>query len=271
MSDAPDSPPDVAEPLVLIEDADPLVTTLTLNRPAKRNALSVALMQALRQAVAAAAGDRARRVVILRAAGPAFCAGVDLHEATTSANPASAAEALAALYETICLSPLVTVCAAHGAAFGGGAGLVAACDLVVAADDLRLGFPEVHRGLVAALVTCLLRRQVGDRVVRELVLLGRTVPADEALIQGMVNRVVPASDLYPAAAELARQACRGAPGAVTRTKRLLDSVAGRPIADDLRRALAYHLEARTSPEAAEGVAAFHEKREPRWGTRPGEE
>jgi methylglutaconyl-CoA hydratase len=260
----------VAEPLVLVDDHDAQIRVVTLNRPDKRNALSVVLIQSLRDAVAAAADDRARRVVVIRAAGPSFCAGLDLNEAAATDNPAIAAEALAGLYETICLSPLVTIAAAHGGAFGGGAGLLAACDLVLAADDLRLGFPEVRRGLVAALVTCLIRRQLGDRHVRELVLLGQAVAASRALDLGLVNRVVPAAQLLDAALNLAREVCSGAPGAVARTKRLLDDLGPRPIADELRRALAYHVEARVSPEASEGIAAFREKRDPRWGVRPGD-
>jgi methylglutaconyl-CoA hydratase len=151
---------------------------------------------------------------------------------------------------------------------GGGVGLLAACDLVVAADDLRVGFPEVRRGLVAALVTALLRRQLSDRVLRELVLLGRTITAAEALSVGLANRVVPPDRLMDEAASLATQAVRGAPGAIARTKRLLDDLAARPIVDELGRALQYHLEARDAAEAAEGIAAFLEKREPRWDVRP---
>jgi methylglutaconyl-CoA hydratase len=132
---------------------------------------------------------------------------------------------------------------------------------------LRLGYPEVHRGLIAALVTTLLRRQLSDRAVRELVLLGQTVDAANALQMGLVNRVVAARHLMESAIELAREASKGAPGAVARSKKLLDELSPRPIALELKRALDYHLAARSSPEAAEGVAAFLEKRPPRWPPR----
>lgn len=252
----------------LVDDADPLITTITLNRPEKRNALSTDLIRRLAAAVDSAASDRNRRVIILRGAGPVFCAGLDLKEAADPARADASAHALAELYSAICGSPLVTLAAAHGAAFGGGVGLIAACDLVVASADLRIGFPEVHRGLVAALVTCMVRRQVGERALRELVLLGQTRSAGDALALGLVNRVVPPGQMEAEAMSLAREACKGAPGAIARTKRLLDEVAPRPIAEDLRRALAYHLEARNSQEAAEGTAAFLGRREPRWGPRP---
>ena len=100
--------------------------------------------------------------------------------------------------------------------------------------------------------------------MRELVLLGQAVPAGRALDLGLVNRVVPAEGLLNVATALARDVCKGAPGAIARTKRLLDDVAPRSIEEELRRALRYHLEARQSSESAEGIAAFREKREPRW-------
>jgi methylglutaconyl-CoA hydratase len=253
---------------VLVDATDPAVTVVTLNRPDKRNALSIALIEQLTAAIREAEADCARRVIVLRGAGPVFCAGLDLHEAADPATAGRSAEALAELYLSISRSPLVVIVAAQGAAFGGGAGLVAGADLVVAADDLKIGFPEVRRGLVAALVTCLVRRQVGDRTARELILLGQDVPAGRAMELGLVNRVVPVADLGGAALGLAREVCRGAPGSIARTKRLLDDLAARPLEEDLRRALAYHLEARHSAESAEGIAAFREKRAPRWGLRP---
>jgi methylglutaconyl-CoA hydratase len=254
-----------ASPLVIAADTGAGVRTLTLNRPQKRNALSVELIGQLTDAVRAASAGPGLRVLILRAAGPAFCAGLDLSEAAASPEAAGrSAEALAALYLEVARSPLVTIAAAKGAAIGGGAGLLVACDLAVAAEDLGVGFPEVHRGLVAALVTCLLRRQLGDRTTRELILLGQRVPAARALSLGLVNRVVALAELDAAAAALADEARRGAPGAIARTKRLLDDLGARPIAEELQLALRHHLEARLSDEAAEGVAAFREKREPRW-------
>jgi methylglutaconyl-CoA hydratase len=251
--------------LVLVDTADPAVTVLTLNRPDKRNALNISLIEQLATAIERAGGEPGRRVLIMRASGPVFCAGLDLSEAADPASAGRSAEALAALYLAICQSPLVTIAAAQGAAYGGGAGLLAACDFVVGSEDLHIGFPEVRRGLVAALVTCLVRRQLGDRWVRELVLLAEPVPAGRALDLGLVNRVVPVSGLLTTARGLAQEICKGAPGAIARTKRLLDDLAPRPIEEELRRALRYHLEARQSAESAEGIAAFREKREPRWG------
>ena len=259
----------MSQPCVLIEATESPVMFVTLNRPEKRNALSLELMGQLRDAVRAAAADPRRRVLILRGNGPVFCAGLDLKEASAAGSAERSARALADVYEAICASPLVTIVAAQGAAMGGGVGLLAACDLAVAADDLRIGFPEVRRGLVAALVTALLRRQLPERVLRELVLLGQTITATDALSHGLVNRVVSLDRLMGEAEGLARQVLQGAPVAIARTKVLLDDLAARPVARDLVHALRCHLEARDDSEAAEGIAAFLEKREPRWGPRPG--
>lgn len=253
--------------LLLIDDSDPAIRVATLNRPEKRNALSTALIEQLRDGVRAASGAASRRVVVIRGAGPVFCAGLDLAEAADPGGAERSAHALAELYEAIVASPLVVIAAAQGAAYGGGAGLVAGADLVVAADDLHIGFPEVRRGLVAALVTCLLRRQLGDRSARELIVLGQDIDPPRAMALGLVNRISARADLDETAMKLAREVCRGAPAAIARTKRLLDDLSPRPIADDLRLALRYHLEARSSAESREGITAFREKREPDWTRR----
>jgi methylglutaconyl-CoA hydratase len=258
----------MSAPPVLVETPDTAVKLITLNRPEKRNALSVVLMDALEQAVSAASSDPRCRVVILRGNGPVFCAGLDLHEVADPANLGRSAETLARLYETLCETRLVTIAAVHGAAFGGGVGLLAACDLVVAADDLQIGFPEVRRGLVAALVAALLQRQLPERVLRELILLGRTLRAPEALAIGLVNRVVPLEQCLDAARALASEVIRGAPGAIARTKQLLDDLSVRPIRDALRRALRYHVDSGNAAEAVEGIGAFMQKREPSWVSGP---
>ena len=255
------------QPLVVTEAAEPSVVRITLNRPEKRNALSVALMDELRDAVRVAAGDPRCRVLILRGNGPVFCAGLDLQEASIPGGSERSARALAGVYEAISMAPVVTIAVAQGAAMGGGVGLLAACDLVVASDDLRIGFPEVRRGLVAALVTALLRRQLPERVLRELILLGETITAADAQRHGLVNRVVPAGGLMDETDRLAGQVLQGAPVAIARTKSLLDNLAPRPIATDLVHSLRYHMEARDDSEASEGIAAFLEKREPRWAPR----
>jgi methylglutaconyl-CoA hydratase len=171
---------------------------------------------------------------------------------------------VARLLEAIDQSPLVTIAGVHGAALAGGGGIMAACDFVVAADDLRIGFPEVHRGLVPALVMILLHRQLRDRDLRELVLLGKSIDARRAHAMGLVHQVVPKDELWPTALQLAEQVLQGAPQAIARTKQLLRELQPRPMSDNFHRALMHHHAARTNDEALEGIAAFLEKRSPYW-------
>ncbi|HWE02679.1 MAG TPA: enoyl-CoA hydratase/isomerase family protein [Tepidisphaeraceae bacterium] len=257
----------MADPILLIDDADPAIVILTLNRPEKRNALSVELIEKITAAITSASADGRRRVLILTANGPAFCAGLDLKEASSAAGAERSAAALSRMYLAIGNSPLITIAAAAGAAMGGGAGMLAACDFVVAADDVKIAYPEVHRGLVAALVTCLLRRRLTDAAVRQLILLGENVTGQSAREMGLVNSVVPNARLTDETMQLARDACAGAPGAIARSKRLLDELSARTLEEELRIALRYHMTARNSAEAAEGMAAFVEKRPPKWGPR----
>lgn len=252
------------DPLLQIESPSPAIATIALNRPDKRNALSIELTAQLADAIESASRDPQRRVLIIRGNGPVFCAGLDLHEAGDESKSAESARNLARVYLSLAGSPLITIASAQGGAFGGGAGLLAAVDLAVAADDLRVGFPEVHRGLVAGLVTALLRRQLGDRDIRDLILMGRTIDAATARSLGLVQQVVNGNELTESTLNLARAACEGAPGAIARSKRLLDDLSPRPLHADIERALADHLTARNSAEAREGIAAFREHRKPIW-------
>jgi methylglutaconyl-CoA hydratase len=254
--------------VLLIDSSDPQITRLTLNRPQKRNALNIATLTALSQAVIAAAADLNRRVLILAGNGPIFCAGLDLTEAADPQKTHLSAQALRDAYFALASSPLITIAAVQGGALGGGVGLVAACDLSIAEEDVTIAFPEVRRGIVAAVVTALLRRQLGDRSARELILLGQTIDAQRAATLGIVNRIAPKGAALAQADAIAREALLAAPGSVMRTKKLLDDLAARPLAEDLAIALAMHTASRNSSEFAEGLAAFKEKRPPRWGKRP---
>src|SRR5881398_2507993 len=167
---------------------------VTINRPDKRNALSRALIAALTDAFRRAADDPAARCVILTGNGPAFCAGMDLDELRGTLGEQSMlvwddARKLSALYELIYTLPKPTVAAVNGAAVAGGAGLVTVCDLALAVPGAKFGYPEVRRGLVAAMVMPHLLRHVGERPARWLLLTGELISADEALRTGLVNAV----------------------------------------------------------------------------------
>src|ERR1700694_2758720 len=181
-------------PLVLIEKQTPQVTTLTLNRPERRNSLTIELMIELISAIEFAAADSTQRILILRGAGKAFCTGLDLKEAADETKAHATAEMVAKTLITLSQTRLITIAVVHGAAVAGGAGLMSACDFVVAAERTKFGYPEVRRGLVAGLVMTFLRRQLRERDIRELLLGAELIDAKRALEMGLVNRVVPRDD-----------------------------------------------------------------------------
>src|SRR5438309_7890293 len=210
-------------PVVLIEKQTPQITVLTLNRPERRNALTIELMTELTAAIENATADTQQRVVILRGAGKAFCTGLDLQEAVEK-NPHETAENVARLLLVLAETRLVTIATVHGAAVAGGAGIMSACDFVIAAERTRFGYPEVRRGLVASLVITFVRRQLRERDLREVLLASELFEAERAREIGLVNRVVPADQLEAEANKIAASVMQGAPGAIASSKRLLEAL-----------------------------------------------
>jgi methylglutaconyl-CoA hydratase len=244
---------------------DGAVTTLTLNRPDKRNALNVDLLEQLCVAIAETEQDPAQRILILRGAGPVFCSGLDLAEAAEPQRAHASAELVDKALRTLGTTRLITIAAVQGAAVAGGAGLMSACDFTVATRDAKFGYPEVRRGLVPALIMTFLRRQLRERDARELLLLGKMFDASRAHAIGLLNRIVAdEAALDTEVSTLVSSLLQGAPTALAETKRLLAELWPSPIVADLDRAHAYHVSARDSAEAKEGIAAFNEKRAPRW-------
>jgi methylglutaconyl-CoA hydratase len=251
-------------PVVLIEKQTPQITVVTLNRPERRNALTIQLLNELIAAIKVASDQPHERVLILRGAGAAFCTGLDLKEAANRSKAHATAEMVAKTLIALSQTRLVTIAAVHGAAVAGGAGIMSACDFVVAAEKTKIGYPEVRRGLVAGLVMTFLRRQVGERNIRELLLGSELIEAKRAKEIGLVNRVVPRDELMNEARKFADSALQGAPGAVAETKRLIEQLWSSSVKEDVDLALKYHMQARESAEAREGIAAFNEKRKPNW-------
>jgi methylglutaconyl-CoA hydratase len=250
--------------VVLVEKQTPQITLVTLNRPERRNSLTIELLTELVAAVTAASSDTQQRVLILRGAGAAFCTGLDLKAAADETKAHATAEMVAKTLIAIAETRLVTIAAVHGAAVAGGAGIMVACDFVVAAEKTKIGFPEVRRGLVAGLVMTFLRRQVGERNLRELVLGGELIDAARAKEIGLVNRVVAPNELMNEAEKFADSVLQGAPKAIMQTKRLIEELWSSSVKEDVDLALERHMEARESDEAREGIAAFNEKRKPNW-------
>jgi len=251
-------------PVVLIEKKSPQITVVTLNRSERRNSLTIELLNELIAAIRVASDESRERVLILRGAGAAFCTGLDLKEAADLKKAQMTAELVAKTLITLAETRLVTIAAVHGAAVAGGAGIMSACDFVVAAEKTKIGYPEVRRGLVAGLVMTFLRRQVGERNMRELVLGGELIDAERAREIGLVNRVVAPDQLLYEAQRLADSVLQGAPNAVAETKRLIEELWSTSVKEDVDLALKHHMQARESAEAREGIAAFNEKRPPNW-------
>jgi methylglutaconyl-CoA hydratase len=251
-------------PTVLIEKQTPQTTVLTLNRPERRNALTIELLSELNAAIKIASDQPDERVIILRGAGAAFCTGLDLKEAADQTKAHATAEMVANTLIAISQTRLITIAAVHGAAVAGGAGIMSACDFVVAAQGTKIGYPEARRGLVAGLVMTFLRRQVGERNMRELLLGSELIDAERAREIGLVNRVVAQADLMNEAQKFAQSVLQGAPGALAQTKRLIEELWSSSVKEDVDLALRYHMQARESEEAREGITAFNEKRKPKW-------
>jgi methylglutaconyl-CoA hydratase len=240
---------------------------ITINRPDRRNALSRALVSALTAAFRSAADDPAVRCVVLTGTGSAFCAGMDLDELRATLGPDSDkvwtdAAKLSELYEFIYTLPKPTIAAVNGAAVAGGAGLVSVCDLAVSVPDAKFGYPEVRRGLVAAMVMPHLLRHVGERTARWLLLTGELIDGLAALRLGLVNQITAAENLLGTAHAWARALAEGGPQALATTKELLRRCSHQAIAtDELARASAAP---RLTDECRHGLTAFFDKKPAPW-------
>lgn len=254
-------------PLLLRQDEDG-VTTLTLNRPQSRNALGQAMLKALLGAFREIAADDSVRVVILAAAGPAFCAGHDLKEMRSHEFSRTYTEALfadcAEVMQAIVNLPKPVIARVHGVATAAGCQLVASCDLAIAADDSRFGTPGVNIGLFCSTPMVALSRNVSPKHAMQMLLTGNLIDAPTALRFGLVNELVPAAELEERTNSLARKLASKSPLTLAIGKEAFYRQSELPLAE----AYAYtkdvmlkNLEAR---DAQEGISAFIDKREPVW-------
>ena len=243
---------------------------ITLNRPEVHNAFDDRLIVELTAALSNLGADDAVRAVVLTGSGRSFSAGADLNWMRRSSTYGEAenmadARALAILMKTLHELPKPTVARVNGAALGGGAGLVACCDIAVASADARFGTTEVRLGLIPAVIGPYVVAAIGLRQARRLMLTGERIAAAEAARIGLVHDVVPPERLDAAVAALLEDLLKGGPGALAAVKRLLRDLTGRPIdvelVDDTARRIAALW---TTAEAQEGVAAFLAKRQPVW-------
>jgi len=257
----------LAESPILLASDTAGVRTLTLNRPEARNALSMGLMAALIDALAAAKADPSVKVVVLAAAGPAFCAGHDLRE--MRAYPREAAYAAtfarcAELMTAIVRLPKPVIAKVHAMATAAGCQLVASCDLAVAAETARFATPGVNIGLFCSTPMVALSRAVGRKAAMEMLLTGAPIDAAEAVRLGLVNRAVPADRLDAAVDELAGAIAAKSPLTVAIGKEAFY----RQLELGLDDAYAYTAQVMTAnmmaQDAAEGIDAFLGKRQPVW-------
>lgn len=246
------------------------VATITLNHPEKRNPLSGPMIGHLRAAFEDLRNEAGVRVIVVTGRGSAFSAGADLSEldamrAAPMAEHMASSYALAKLFSVMRMYPKPIIARVNGPAVAGGCGLVLACDFAIAADHARIGFTEVRIGFVPAIVSALARAGMLDRRLRDLLLTGRLVEAEEGLRLGLLSRVVDAHGLDDAVERLAKTIIEETSAtAVAMTKRMLASAESMPQASALRFLAACNALARATDDCKEGIAAFLEKRDPPW-------
>ncbi len=243
------------------------VAWVTLNRPATRNAFDEAMILEITTAFTLPPAEA--RVIVLAAEGPAFCAGGDVDwmkrsKAFTPEENRKDAQALAQMLRAVEECPVPVVARVHGTAIGGGAGLIAACDVAVCAEDTKFGFPEVRLGLIPAVISLVVIPRIGLSEARRYFLTGERFGAVKARAMGLVHDLVPPAQLDARVEAVVAELLRGAPKAMAEAKKLLRTLPGL----SREEAQAWTVEAisaiRVAPEAQEGLAAFLEKRPPVW-------
>lgn len=276
-------PNPIADPLVEVPDTSPTsdlvrieatvegAVTVVLNRPSRRNAFDPGLISAMSDAFETLHGAEGVRVVFLRGAGGTFSAGADLawmREAAelTEADNREDAMAMAVMFKRLWDLPALTVALVEGGAFGGGAGLAAACDLAIATRDAKFSFSEVRLGLVPAVISPYVVDAVGPRNARALFATARVFDAAHAEKIGLISEVVADGAALTAAHDrIATDVMACAPEAMADAKRLVSDVFGREIDHDLMELTARRIAAaRVGEEGQEGVRAFLDKRKPSW-------
>jgi len=257
------------EPVLLRQHAAG-VATLTLNRPAARNALSRGLMAELQDALDEVREDAATKVVVIAASGPAFCAGHDLREMRSRPDRGEYEAVFAQcsrLMQSIAHLPKPVIARVHGVATAAGCQLVASCDLAIAADEARFATPGVNIGLFCSTPMVALSRNVGRKQAMEMLLTGEMIDAATAVQFGLVNRAVPLAELDAAVGSLAAKVAEKSPLVLKIGKEAFYRQAEMRLADAYAYASDVMVQNMLAHDAAEGIAAFLEKRPPEWQGR----
>lgn len=247
------------------------IATVSLDRPQALNAISGALATELAEACGTLAGDKDVWVVVLRAEGEkAFCVGADLKERASFSTDDYFANRtqMRAMFEAVRSLPQPSIASVFGFALGGGFELALSCDVIVAAEATKMGLPEMRVGLLpAGGGTQLLARRTGLAMAKEIIYTARRLDASEALQLGIVSRVVARDDLDQQTQALALEICKASPVAARAAKRALDASLGSAIDEGIEFENDMWREVITSDDRAEGIAAFNEKRDPKWSNR----
>lgn len=268
-------PPDAVSggnDLVTVERPEAGVAVVTMVRPDSRNALSLAMLQALHAAVAGLAEDQTTAAIVLAAQGPVFCSGHDLKELTAHRRDADGGRAFytlamrtcASLMQAIVACPKPVIAAVQGTATAAGCQLVATCDLALASDDAQFCTPGVNIGLFCSTPMVALSRNVSRKHAMELLLLGEMLTAEEAAAWGLINHAVPREDVLPDTLAMARAIAAKSALAVATGKRAFYAQIEQPLATAYAQASAVMVENLLAADAEEGICAFLEKRQPTW-------
>lgn len=246
------------------------VATVTINRPDVMNAFDEAVIAELTTAFEFLRGNAAVRAILLRGEGKAFCAGADadwMRRAAEHDHDANIADAmnLARMLRAVRLCPKPTIAIVHGPTYGGGVGLVAACDIAIATTKARFCLSEVRLGLIPATIAPHVIDAIGERACRRYFLTAEVFDATRAAELGLVSEVTEPEAVNEIVNTLVARLLEGGPAAHTASKELLEAIAGEPFDEDLLMLTAERIAAaRASAEGREGIAAFLEKRQPRW-------
>jgi methylglutaconyl-CoA hydratase len=244
------------------------VATITLSRPEKRNAVSTQMIDDLLVALYEIEGGSAR-VAIITGSGKAFCAGMDLEALRSLASQSfdqnlADSRLFANLLYRINSFPKPIIAAVNGPAIAGGCGIATLADFTLAVPEAKFGYTEVKIGFIPAVVSVFLRRQVGDKIARDLLLSGRIIDTAEAYRFGLVTEIVPAPNLAVRALEFAGILLSASPTSISRTKRLLLGYDEAALKAELEIAVRENAAIRSTSDFREGLSSFLEKRAPKW-------
>jgi methylglutaconyl-CoA hydratase len=250
--------------LVLTNNENAGISIVTINRPEKRNALSLELIKELTETIQEVSNKTDVRAMILTASENIFSAGLDIVELANSANLEQFSRNLATLLKLIYELPIITIAAVIGGAHGGGGGLVLACDLAIAGSNAKFSFPEVRRGLSANIIMALMQRKLNQRDIAELLFIAEWIDAERALEYKIVNRVVDEENVLDYSLKMAQNILRAAPSALKRSKVLLHSLYPTSLENDIGLGIKSALLTHEDNEYQEGIRSYLEKRDAIW-------